>query len=413
MFENVAAGDLLTAVRAHDFDHHDDYLGADHIDAIKAMDRVVRAAQAEQARHIAELDRLRATQMTLGRGDHSLSIIGELGMARNISPSAAGNHYGFAVGLARLPQVAKVFASGGISEPAARNIVAEATGLTGEQAAKLDERLAARIPGMTPLKARNLARQYAIGIDSAAAEERAKANRLNRFVSFFPETDGVAVLQIRGPAEQLLSAYNALDAAAAAAKAAGDLRTRGQVMCDEFVARATGQKKATDVNIEIGLVMTAGSLMRTDQSPALLAGYGPIPPELAHNLIAAGRTTWIRRLFTDPVDGSLVDCDQRRRRFTGKTRHLITTRDRVCRQPGCNCRVGQLDHIIAHQLGGPTTVDNGQGLCIRSHTLKHLPGWRVSNQGGDITGTTPTGHRYRSKAPALIEYRPGPGHLRQ
>ncbi|MBC7597282.1 MAG: HNH endonuclease, partial [Kineosporiaceae bacterium] len=105
MFENVAAEDLLQVVRAHVFDHHDDWMGPEHIDAIKAMDQVVRAAQAEQARHIAELDALRSSQIKLGRGDHSLSVIGELGMARNISPSAAGTQYGFAVGLARMPMV--------------------------------------------------------------------------------------------------------------------------------------------------------------------------------------------------------------------------------------------------------------------------------------------------------------------
>ena len=71
MFENVAAEDLLQVVREHVFDHHDDWMGAERIDAIKAMDRVVRAAQAEQARHIAELNTLRSSQIKLGRGDPS------------------------------------------------------------------------------------------------------------------------------------------------------------------------------------------------------------------------------------------------------------------------------------------------------------------------------------------------------
>lgn len=198
----------------------------------------MRAAQAEQAWHIAELDALRSSQIKLGRGDHSLSVIGELGMARNISPSAAGTQYGFAVGLARMPKVAAVFAGGQISEFAAKSIVNESTGLTAKQAA-------------------------------------------------------------------------------------GDTRTRGQVMFDEFVLRGTGQKKVTDVNVEVGVIMKSGSLMRTEQTPAMLAGFGPIPAELAHNLIAAGKDVWIRRFFADEVDGSLVDCDQRRRRFQGKVRHLI------------------------------------------------------------------------------------------
>ncbi|MBC7596739.1 MAG: HNH endonuclease, partial [Kineosporiaceae bacterium] len=71
MFENVAAEELLKAVRVHDFDPHDDPMCGDRIDAIKACELVVRAAQAMQAQQIAALDTSRASQITLGHGDHS------------------------------------------------------------------------------------------------------------------------------------------------------------------------------------------------------------------------------------------------------------------------------------------------------------------------------------------------------
>lgn len=414
MFENVAVGDVLDAVRAHDFDPHDDPMGSDRIDAVKACDLVVRAAQAMQAEQIAALDASRASQMTLGHGDHSLSVIGELGMARNISPSAAGNQYGFAVGLARMPRVATVFAAGGISEQAARLVVRESTGLDREQVTRLDKLLTCRISGLTPRKAGNLARHYAIGIDAEAAFERAKANRADRFVSYFTDTDGIAVLQVRGPAEQLLTAYNALDKAARTARTAGDNRTTGQVMCDEFVQRVTGLKTATDVNIEIGLVMTVGNLLDIDDNPVAIPGFGPIPAALARRIICSGGQAWIRRLYTDPVDHSLTDCDQRRRRFDGTLAKIVTIRDSRCRQPGCDSPIRHLDHILAFHTGGLTTKSNAQGLCGRSHTIKHLPRWKVSANGNSVDWTTPTGHTYRSKRPAVIEYvSRGPGHLRQ
>lgn len=141
-----------------------------------------------------------------------------------------------------MPRVARVFAMGGISEQGARLVVRESTGLDFAQVDLLDKKLACRIPGLTPRKAGNLARHHAIGIDASAAYERAKANRADRFVSFFPDTDGVAVLQVRGPADQLLAAYNALDQAAKTAKTKGDDRTTGQVMCDDFVQLVTGFK---------------------------------------------------------------------------------------------------------------------------------------------------------------------------
>ena len=410
MFESVAAKDLLGVIALHDFDAPKDYedYGADRIDAITALDRVICGAQVAQVEQIAAFDHERAQMMNaVATTDHSLSVIGEIGMARNISPSIAGRQYGFAVGLARMPQSTEVFRSGRISERTARAVVRETIGLTVEQITALDECLAPRLPGLTTFKASAAARHLTIEIDAKAAYERTKANRSDRFVSVFPEGDGVAILQVRGPAEQIVAAFDALNAHARAECAAGDGRTLGQLMSDTLVERVTGLAHATDVSVEIGLVMSTEGLLRTEQVPAMLAGFGPVPPELAHDLCAAGEQTWLRRLFTDPVDGSLVARDPRRRRFDGPLAKLITSRDRTCRQPGCDCRIRDLDHVLAHHRGGQTRADNGQGLCRRSHTLKHLPGWSVTtnaNNPGDMIWRTPTGHRYSSTEPPMFGY---------
>lgn len=68
-----------------------------------------------------------------------------------------------------MPHVAAVFAAGGISEQAARLVVRESTGLDREQVTRLDTLLDGRLVGLTPRKAGNLARHYAIGIDADAA----------------------------------------------------------------------------------------------------------------------------------------------------------------------------------------------------------------------------------------------------
>ncbi|MEO6471408.1 MAG: DUF222 domain-containing protein [Aeromicrobium sp.] len=392
----------------------EDPMGVEEIDAIVAFDRVVRAAQAGQAASISRLDAKRRRLIKLGSGDHSLSVIGELAMARCISPSAAGNQYGFAVGLGRLPRVAEIFASGGISEPAARAVVREATGLDGGQAAKFDRRVGAQLTGMTERQAADLARSITISIDSQAAYERAVANRRDRFVSLFPNQDGVAVLQVRGPAEQMVAVFNALKKTASALLADGDIRTKGQIMIDTLVQRVTGLETACGVGIEIGLAMTVGSLMHADEMPAILSGYGPIPPELAHDLISEADKSWIRRLFIDPVDGHLVDQDNRRRLFDRHLARFIAGRDVRCRQPGCESPIRAHDHIKAYSEGGLTTASNGQGLCTRSHTFKHLPGWMVTAEGDDIRWQTPTGHSYRSTPPPLIpDGRRASGRLRQ
>lgn len=414
MFENVALDDLLGVLAAHDSDPGGDPYGAVEIDAISAYERLIRVAQARQAAEIAVLDRKRAASIRLGSGDHSLSVIGEVAMARNISPSAAGTQYGFAIGLSRLPRVAAVFEYGDISEAAARAVVRESLGLDREQAEKFDRCIAKLLPGLTSRKAGDLARAISISIDSEAARERAEASRANSFVSLLPETDGVAILQIRGPAELMVAAYNALDRQATALRASGDERTRGQIMTSTLVERVTGLSKASAVNVEIGLVMSVEALMHTDESTVLLSGFGPIPPEIAHSLIGEAERSFIRRLFTDPVDGHLVDRDSRRRRFDGPLARFIVGRDRRCRQPGCDNKIRHLDHIHPYAEGGETVGGNGQGLCGRSHTIKHLPGWNVRAEGDEVAWRTPTGHRYRSTTPDLLPTaRRSSGRLRQ
>ncbi|HEY8308308.1 MAG TPA: HNH endonuclease [Lapillicoccus sp.] len=39
--------------------------------------------------------------------------------------------------------------------------------------------------------------------------------------------------------------------------------------------------------------------------------------------------------------------------------------------------MGHLDHVVDHAQGGPASVANGQGLCVRCHHTKQQPGWRA------------------------------------
>lgn len=108
-------------------------------------------------------------------------------------------------------------------------------------------------------------------------------------------------------------------------------------------------------------------------------------------------------MITDPITGTLVARDERRRLFDKGLAGYIRTRDRHrCRQPGCDCRIRDIDHIKAYSAGGATRADNGQGLCRRSHIFKHLPDWTITTSpDGTITWKTPTGHTYTSRAPSL------------
>lgn len=333
-------------------------------------------------------------------------------MARNISPGAAGTQLTLALGMRMLPRVAALLDAGKISEPTARAVSRESTGLQVDDYVILDAELATRLPGLTPGRAAMLTRHQVLNIDADAARERAHANRADCRVSMFPEPDGVATLYVRGPAEQITAAYQALDSWAQGLRASGDERTTGQIMSQTLVERVTGLAHADSVDVEIGLVMDAKTLLADGDEPVDLVGYGPIAPDVADDILARAHKTSVRRLLVDPVDNTLVARDPRRRRFDGPLGGLLHTRDRTCRQPGCDSKTRHLDHILAHEHGGPTTRANGQGLCGRSHTIKHQPGWRVVPDGKATVWTTTTGHAYRSEPTPLL-HRDTPGHRRQ
>nr|MCW2728010.1 endonuclease [Aeromicrobium sp.] len=170
----------------------------------------------------------------------------------------------------------------------------------------------------------------------------------------------------------------------------------------------TGLKYADSCDVEVNLVLDAKTLLAGGDTPVELDGYGPISPDVADEIIARAPNASIRRLLIDPVDGTLIVREPRRRRFDRPTSAHIRTRDRSCRQPGCDLQIRDDDHIQDYQFGGPTTADNGQGLCARSHTIKHQPGWTVKADGKTTIWRTPTGHQYRSTPPPIL-----PGHLRQ
>lgn len=140
---------------------------------------------------------------------------------------------------------------------------------------------------------------------------------------------------------------------------------------------------------------------------AEVVGYGPVPAEIARDLLATttGRRWW-RRLFTAPHHGPLIGADPRRRCFDGVLAHLIRIRDHGrCRDPYCDAPIRHLDHIRPARSGGPTSYSNGRGVCIRGNHVREMPGWQVEvvsdglgARPHTVRTTTPAGHNYLSNA---------------
>ena len=191
--------------------------------------------------------------------------------------------------------------------------------------------------------------------------------------------------------------------------AAGDPRSRGQIMADTLVERVTGQTTADAVPVEVNLILPTDALLarRGDpgrDEPAVIPGHGPVPAHWARDLILTSPApVWLRRLFTAPVTGELVAMDSKRRCFTQAQRDFIALRDQTCRTPWCDAPIRHTDHIQPAEHGGPTNIDNGQGYCQACNHAKQAPGWHTTvlplPGGHTVEITTPTGHRYQSRAP--------------
>ncbi|MEO8827397.1 DUF222 domain-containing protein [Lapillicoccus sp.] len=428
-----------------------------------------------------------------------LGVAAQVGLARAVSPSRGARHVREAVVLVRdMPAMLAALEVGAVSEWRAGLVVAETAVLCPGDRRLVDDELAATLGvdgthpadgGLARLGDRELVRQVkavAYRVDAASVLARSVRAVTQRRVTIRPAPDTMTYLTALLPVAQGVAVYAALTVAAATARATGDGdgdgdgRSKGQLMADTLVCRVTGQASAAAVPVEVQLVITDRTLLAGtgpgSDIPAQVPGYGTVPAGWARNLltnnvtsdvrgnvtgeaghagdagdagdpVAGAARVWLRRLYTHPVDGTLVAMDSTRRTFNGGLRRYLIGRDVTCRTPWCDAPIRHLDHVTDHAAGGPTTAANAQGLCIACNHTKQLPGWQARTiqtwnphdgaaTGGDagheldpgdelelnhdlepddlepsgrhtVELTTPTGHRYRSTAPPVI-----PGHPR-
>jgi len=381
----------------------------ERVDRIVAWERVVAWAQARQAREVAALadQRVRADAAAGAcTSDQGRYVAEEVALARMVSPMAGGQHVAFACGLvADHPATLAAMLAGRVGAMAARTIVRECMVLPPELRGQVDAAAAVEAAELTPGQVRRAVARRVTAADPEAAERRAAAARRDRCVSVLPGDDGTAALWARLPAEQAVACWNALDGHARGLRSAGDSRPLHDIRCDTLVERVTGTAAAQGPPVEVGVVISAATLLGLDSAPATLHGYGALPAGVAREL-ATSSNAWLRRLVTDPIDGRVLTIDTRRRRFDGLLRKLIIARDQECRGPGCTGTIRDIDHLLPHAAGGPTTATNSQGLCTSTHTCRHHPGWKVTTSPdtavGGVEWTTPTGHRYQSRPPPAL-----------
>ncbi|EGD40743.1 putative HNH endonuclease domain protein [Nocardioidaceae bacterium Broad-1] len=382
------------------------------VDWIARLEQVkctAEAVQAEAAVRLEEAARARQIETDVPARKLGEGVASQIALARRVSPDRGAKLLGLAkILLTEMPHTFALMMTGEFSQWQATILARETACLSREDRRVIDHELCATRTNGEPARAvsmglrqlENAAKKLAITLDQAAVVSRAANATKDRRVSLRPAPDTMTWLGALLPVKDGVAVFAALDQAANAARAAGDERSRGQVMADTLVDRVTGRSTAeAKPRIEVKIVMTADALANDADQPALVEGYGPVPAAWAREALADAEV-FVRRLFTDPA-GQLVAMESRSRKAPDGLAEFIATRDGgVCRTVGCDAPIRNIDHIERHADGGETSAQNLQGLCERCNQAKEAIGWQARpGPDGSITTITPTGHTYTSPPP--------------
>lgn len=347
-------------------------------------------------------------------------LASEVGLARKSSPWHGAKYLKMSrILVDDMPYTLAALQSGVLTENRAMIIAGQAACLSPADRHVMDAELCAGpdvLDGQGDRKVEAEAGRVAFRLDRDAVMERISRHQCDRTVTLRPAPHGMAYVTALLTAAEGVTAYEALQAEAAAAAAASiaageGCEGRGPLMADAFYRRVTGREVGAAVPVGLNLVVSDESLLADGPDPAVLQGYGPIPAAVARQMALAALLdpqveAAVRKLYADPATGNLVAMESTARAFPKGLRWLIALRDQRCRTPYCDAPVRHVDHITRHADGGPTSAANGQGLCERCNYAKESPGWhtvttydRYGRHTSEIT--TPTGRTYRSTAPPL------------
>ena len=277
-------------------------------------------------------------------------------------------------------------------------------------------------------------------------EKRHVKGVADRRVEFRPDQDGMAWLSACLPAAEALAGWNRLTAISRGMQGPDECRTMPQLRADNFANAVLGsgsivhaggpcatplsdagsdveavhrggasavhgpdaggrygagqQPWSSPIRAQVLVTVPVYSLMGLTDEPAMLDGYGPIPPSMARELVAKGATSFYR-VLVDPRDGAPLEIGRTSYRVTGAMRAWLRMRDGKCPFPGCsnNSLDNDADHILAWAKGGTTGISNLGQPCPKHHKLRHTTGWKPTpaTKNEPPGWLSPTGRRYLSE----------------
>ena len=436
-----------------------DAAAAELLGELESLKNTIAAAQATLAVTLKESRIAQRAHQPASMRERGIGA--EVALARRESPHRGGVHLGLAVVLcSELPHTLAAMEAGWCSEWRAIQLAQGTACLSLADRKTIDKTLMAdpaTTDGWGDRRFRAEVDRLAYAADPVAAVERRAKAVAERHTSLRPAPDGMTRFSAVLPLEQGVAVHATLGRAADTARAAGDERTRGQVMADALVAAVLGDRheasqragsvaesiaaragtwgetvastasQAPVVPVAVQVTLSDATLLNlpgeAGDEPGWVSAPGvapvPLPADDVRDLLAraseAGLAS-LRRLYADP-DGQLVAMDSRSRAFPAGLAQFLAVRDRACRTPYCDAPVRHRDHVQAWADGGQTAAENGQGLCEACNQAKEATGWttEVTETGLDghheVETTTPTGHRHRSRAPGVPPPRNQPSRL--
>ncbi|QHC60442.1 HNH endonuclease signature motif containing protein [Rathayibacter sp. VKM Ac-2760] len=324
-----------------------------------------------------------------------------------------------------LPLTRALLRDGRILWDVGEAICRTASSLPEESRTALDERAAEAAVTMTTAQLRRALSRWREELHEQPLAERHARAKEDRAVWVTPDVDGMATLCLHAPAPAVTGAYDRLRRIARILRDEGDPRTLQQLsadaavdlLCDGDIAGTTPDAEhrpdptfVPGVRAEVRLTLAASTAVGLDDAPADLDGYGPVPAEIARELIRTAAS--FTRVLTDPDTGAVVSVGRTWRVPPPQMRLHLQLRDQTCRFPGCtrSASTSEADHTREWRRGGETSLENLVSLCTSHHHVRHGDQWSYDrdDEDGAIIWTTPTGRRISTRPPPLPGRPPDP-----
>ncbi|MFI2365190.1 DUF222 domain-containing protein [Promicromonospora sp. NPDC019610] len=395
---------------------------AEWVDLLGELEAVKNTITATQARLTVALDeatRADEAAQSIRAERRGRGVPNQVGAALRCSPYAGAGFVSTSrVWVTQMPHTFAALQAGVLSPWRATLLVRETSHLSVEHRGLIDEEICgpAHLAELARMGTRRLVariKELAARLDVHACVNRNAKAVSERRVSLRPAPDLMVYLTALVPMAQGVQAYAQLKTHAETTKAAGDERGVGQIMADTLIERVTGRGPghASDVPVTINLLVSDETLLAGGNQPAVMvegapAGAGVIPALVARHLVAHAidtDTAWLRSIYVNPHGRLLATTSTSRFHPPGLSSLLRAREQGICATAWCDAPIRHTDHVTPHSEGGPTSLDNGQGLCARCNHAKQAPGWQQKTTQLDgrhaVETVTPTRHTYVSVAP--------------